>query len=192
MKNLWRQTALILSLAWALSPAQTSAQVDLDQNWTADEKDRFWFTDQGSRIVPYKWFLHLPRADSPALFRDDANIERIRYIPTGPSPRNPDGLPIGFVKTEQKTGGEHWMGFTCAACHTGKVEYRGQSMLIEGAPAMADYTLFVNELIAAVEATANDQAKFTAFAQKVMGEKYKKSKEGKLKKRLNSVLRNRG
>ena len=55
------RTVLIGSLALAAVnlPARVEAQIDLEQNWAADESDRLWFTNQGSRITPYKWSLHL-------------------------------------------------------------------------------------------------------------------------------------
>ena len=37
----------------------TISIIQIEQNWTADESDRLWFTNQGSRITPYKWSLHL-------------------------------------------------------------------------------------------------------------------------------------
>ena len=58
--------ALIGSLALAALrlPARAEAQIDLKQNWTAGASDRFWSTDQGSRITPYEWSLHFEQANS--------------------------------------------------------------------------------------------------------------------------------
>ena len=54
------------------------------------------------------------------------------YFPERPSKYNPDGLPIGFAKTRDPASGEHWMGPTCAACHTGQVKYRGKIIRVDG------------------------------------------------------------
>lgn len=40
----------------------------LDQNWTDDEATRFYDTTQGSRLLPYTWFVHLEQANSRDLF----------------------------------------------------------------------------------------------------------------------------
>lgn len=56
--------------------------VDLDQGWTDDTQAAFYFSSQGSRIIPYKWFLVLERKDSQALFRADDHMERMRYLPS--------------------------------------------------------------------------------------------------------------
>ena len=38
--------------------------------------------------------------------------------------------------------GHNWVGLTCAACHTGQVNYHGASLLIEGGPAQNDIETF--------------------------------------------------
>jgi len=143
--------------------------VTLDQGWSADIQQRFWFTDQGSQILPYSWLLALEQAGSQLSFRTDANIERLGYFPERPSKYNPDGLPIGFAKTRDPASGEHWMGPTCAACHTGQVKYRGKIIRVDGGPTLGDFTALLDDLVAALRATASDEAKFQRFAAQVAG-----------------------
>lgn len=53
-------------------------------------------------------------------------------------------MPVGYARTEgfaDPVTGEDLpdqIGFTCAACHTGHLEYRGVSLRIDGAPAMTN------------------------------------------------------
>ena len=84
--------------------------VYLDQNWSPSESLRFYSTPQGSQLLPYQWFLHLEQADSTALFRDNRNILKYRYLPRNAGPTNPDGLPVGFV--EEAGVGRRWLGFS--------------------------------------------------------------------------------
>jgi len=154
--------------ATAVGPAAGSI-VTLDQGWSANTQQRFWFTDQGSQILPYSWFLALEQAESPSAFRADENIERLGYLPETPSKYNPDGLPIGFAKTRNPASGEDWMGPTCAACHTGQVKYRGKIIRVDGGPTLGDFTALLDDLVAALRATASDQAKFQRFAAQVAG-----------------------
>ena len=143
--------------------------VNLDQSWTTDTQQAFYFTDQGSRIMPYKWFLALEQASNQNLFRDNDNINRYRYLPAGVTDWNPDGLPVGFVKNVDKKNKSEWMGFTCAACHTTQLRYQGVEMRIDGGPTLADFETFNVDLVAALSATYRQQDKFERFALAVLG-----------------------
>ena len=151
-----------------------AGEVLLPQNWNCDERQAFWFTDQGSEIIPYSWFLHLEQADSTEKFADPGHIDRFRYLPQRPTPLNPDGLPIGFTRGEAAddsvNGGisRDWLGMNCAACHTGQIEYDGVAYLIDGAPAMADFQAMFEGLADAMRATLDDPKKFERFAEAVI------------------------
>jgi hypothetical protein len=69
----------------------------LDQGWT--ETDRAWFytTTQGSRMIPYDWFLALERPGAEGLFKDRSYMEQFGYLPALDESESRDGLPIGFV-----------------------------------------------------------------------------------------------
>jgi hypothetical protein len=45
------------------------------------------------------------------------------------------GQPWLNPRTKQPMTG---LGFTCAACHTGRFTYRGTTILVEGGPALTD------------------------------------------------------
>jgi hypothetical protein len=145
--------------------------VNLAQGWSQQEQEWFWFTTQGSQILPYEWFLVLEQATNERLFRSTANFERFKYLPVRPSKLNPDGLPVGFVK-DIDDNGHRWMGLTCAACHTNQINFNGTGLMIDGAPTLADFTTFYDELVAALAATGKDDAKFERFAQAVLGKNY--------------------
>ena len=153
-----------------------AGEVVVPQNWDCRERQEFWFTDQGSQIIPYSWFLHLEQANSSARFSDPANMDRYRYLPQNPTELNPDGLPIGFTKGNAKANkayrkiSEVWLGMTCAACHTGQIEFNGQKYLIDGAPTMGDFETLFRDLVTAMKATLNDDAKFSRFASAVIAD----------------------
>jgi hypothetical protein len=77
-------------------------------------------------------------------------------------------MPVGFARGGDGQG-RAWLGFTCAACHTGQVEFKGKKVRIEGGPALADLAGFRNELIAAFKATLGDEAKFARFVTNLVG-----------------------
>lgn len=118
--------------------------VYLQQNWKPEQSLWFYTTTQGSNLLPYDFFLVLEQADKPELFRSDENINRYRYLPQKKTSSNPDALPVGFVKDNYLS--KNFMGFTCAACHTGQINYKGTGMRIDGGPASADMAGFLKGL----------------------------------------------
>lgn len=159
-------------------------EVIVPQNWNCSDRQEFWFTDQGSQIVPYVWFLHLEQAGSSVKFSDPANMDRYGYLPQAPTTLNPDGLPIGFTKGDAKSNDRYgeiskdWLGMTCAACHTGQVEFEGVKYLIDGAPTMGDFEGLFQGLVAAMKATLDDKAKFARFAEVVIADSRARGSDG--------------
>lgn len=142
-----------------------STPIYLDQGWTA--RDSLWYynTTQGSGLIPYDFFIALEQADSEELFRSTANVDQYRYLPQKPTFFNPDGLPVGFVKDAYQ--GMDYVGLTCAACHTGQVNYQGTAIRIDGGPAMANMVGFLEALQKAMRTTLSDSDKQTRFITKV-------------------------
>ena len=150
-----------------LGPGITTVKT-LSQNWTDEESNWFYNVPQGSRLVPYDWFLHLEQAGSPDHFRDAKHIRDLGYIPRTLDTKNPHGLPIGFIEDAPYEDGTRGLGMTCAACHTSQINRNGTAYLIDGGPAMGDFERFQKELAAALQATADDDAKFARFAAAVL------------------------
>ncbi len=153
----------------------------LDQGWSKEQIDRWYTTPQGSRLMPYRMFMALEQADRPALLRDAENMRRLRFLTGYESPRNPDGLPVGFVKDGES------IGMTCAACHTGQINYKGVGLWIDGGPAMADFNGLMEALVAAMEATLRDAAKFGRFAARVLGDEASEEARRALRAELKRV-----
>jgi len=136
-----------------------------EQNWSGADSLWFYTITQGSDLIPYDIFLHLEQADSTALFRSDENMNRLRYLPQKPSHSNPDGLAVGWVKDSHQ--GKNYIGFTCAACHTGQINYQGTAIRIDGAPALADMDMMLKSLSAALNASLEQPDKFDRLARKI-------------------------
>ena len=83
-----------------LSAAPVRGQVEfLEQNWPADVRQEFYTTSQGSRIMPYSWFIALEISDSQKSFYRD-RLPELGYLPNSLSTNNPDKLPVGFVRDQ--------------------------------------------------------------------------------------------
>jgi hypothetical protein len=137
----------------------------LSQGWK--EQDSLWFynTTQGSDLLPYDLFMEVEQIGSTTLFRDNDNINHYGYLPQYATAKNPDGLPVGFVKDTFRS--HDYLGFTCAACHTGQVNFNGVGMRIDGGPANSDLDTFVRDLAAALAATENTPDVLARFVKRV-------------------------
>jgi len=137
--------------------------VNLAQGWSREVQDQVWFASFGSRLLPYRWLLHLEVAGDSTRFADPAHLAALGFLTQARTTHNPDGLPVGFTR-EPGADGEAWAGLGCAACHTGEVRHRGQRIRIDGGQGLLDFTAFEGALIDSLSATATDDAKFARFA----------------------------
>jgi hypothetical protein len=190
----WTSTLLLVSMLSALfltrtidrSLAQSTPNnpaapplIYADQGWSAADRDAFYQTSQGSRMMPYDWFKALRRLDADEPFGAD-QLQRYGYLANEQSSNN---LPVGFVIDERTTPNQ--LGVTCAACHTGQLEYQKDGVThqlrIDGAPANADFQLFLTDLTAAARATSNEPQRFDAFARAVLGSSFSDADAATLK-----------
>ena len=49
----------------------------LDQGFSADDRQAFYYLTQGSQLMPYFWFLALEETNSEALFRSDQHMSQL-------------------------------------------------------------------------------------------------------------------
>jgi hypothetical protein len=168
-----------------------------EQNWSADRRAWFYHTAQGTELLPYKWFLAL---EQPKLklfgavpkFSDTTYLARFGFLPDATSAQNPDGLPVGFAKDtviDPKSGeAVEVVGLTCAACHTGQVEYQGKGIRIDGGSAAVDLASFQTELGYAVAFADKIPFRFDRFARAVLGDNAPDDARGKLRQEFEAFL----
>lgn len=182
----------------------------LDQGWTDEQRDWWYTTSQGSRLLPLDWMLALESADSAGgrvdKFLSEANLQRLGWLTGHVSKNNPLGLPLGFTADEDASsaanimcdtfpetckGGvmqQKWAGMTCAACHTNDIEYSGKRVRVEGAPTLGDFQGFGEALLAALRATSEDGSKFDRFARAVLQTRFADEAASLLKTQLREQL----
>jgi hypothetical protein len=196
------------------------------QNWggttskASADTQRYHHLSQGTATLPmpYDWFMSLEKPDASlwatlvkSLFfvngeRLSGNdyLLRFGFIRDEADPKyNPDGLPIGFTKTESlnfpglniKAEG---VGFTCAACHTGHfIAGNGgeaKEYIIEGGSATTD----LGQLTAAITASLGQtglsskipffDGRFDRFSRKVLGTQYSAETKAALSESLANVI----
>jgi mono/diheme cytochrome c family protein len=162
MRHFAALIVLLSSAAFAATPQY------LPQNWSETDRQWFYTTPQGSKLLKYSWALNLERASDETLFFADG-LARLGYLPNPKSDVNPDGLPVGFVKDTSLLGND--LGMTCAACHTNQIEYQGTAYRIDGGPTDADLFGFLAEMGESLSATSASRTspKFLRFAKRVLG-----------------------
>ncbi|MDV6340628.1 di-heme-cytochrome C peroxidase [Nitrosomonas sp. Is24] len=138
----------------------------LDQGWNSVDSLWFYYTTQGSNLMPYDFFLALEKPGQSQLFRSDENMNFYRYLPQKASSANPDALPVGWVKDKYK--GKEYVGLTCAACHTGQINYNGVGIRIDGGPASADMENIMIDLAKALKHTREDAEAKQRFVKNVL------------------------
>src|SRR5829696_5124736 len=178
----------------------------LDQGWTSEQRHWFHHTDQGTQTVniPYEWFIALeqPRialVGDVGRLSDPAYLDRYGFIP-GATQGGENQLPIGFARgVVMRTGdGEPWLnprtqeamtglGFTCAACHTGRLTYRQTTLLVDGGPALTDLSKFRQGLGISVLFTKYVPGRFDRFAKNVIGEDVADTEKAELRKQLDDL-----
>jgi mono/diheme cytochrome c family protein len=153
-----------------------SGDARTDQGWDYGTAQSWYHVDQGTAFFPHDWFVALEQARGQERFAAPGNMQRFGFLSNPPHQTyNPDGLPIGFSRTDLRLDQGalqcwqgNWVGLTCAACHTGQVNYHGSSLLIEGGPAQNDIETFRVNLAEAFAANVTNPEKAQRFVGRVL------------------------
>ncbi len=172
--------------------------VEINQGWTDAQRLQFHHTAQGTRLVPYKWFMALEQpcfsltACEP--FASQHYLARFGFLASKTDPvLNPDDLPVGFAVQKDfhdpsGTNSIPAVGLTCAACHTGELRYGNYSVRIDGAPAMIEVTQFQKALGLALLFTEKIPFRYGRFVNKVLGPDATDAQKAQFKQDLDAFM----
>lgn len=183
-----------------------AAEAQRVQGWSSADRNSWYYGTQGSRLIPYAWFQALEQADSTAMFADEQHLLSYGYIPAGAD--RPNRLPVGFAIDRQPDDklkitklrwyagqrgdsdrrAEPWLGFNCAACHTGELRHQGQPIRVDGGPGLGDFDSLIENLDRALIATRTDPQKFDRFAGRVLAGKDNAANRDALRQSLDSLI----
>jgi|GEM_PF-100843 len=167
-----------------LPPEAIDRVVYPDQGWGAGvdaaPRQTYYYSAQGAQLkeLRYSWFRALEMPWSKTKISSPEIMRRYGFLVDGPSPANPDGLPVGFARAFDPQLNEDMLDITCAACHTGQITVtrggRTTALRIDGGSALHAFTNakighFVPTLAATLLGTLANPAKFDRFADAVLG-----------------------
>ena len=168
-----------------LPPESVDHVVYADQGWgvgtEAPMRQLYYYTPQGAVLkdVRYSWFRSLEMPWSRTKLSDPSIMRRYGFLVDGASPKNPDGLPVGFAKHYDAQLNEEMLDISCAACHTGQINVTDKSgrttaFRIDGGSGLHAFTNakighFVPTLAATLAGTLANPMKFNRFANAVLG-----------------------
>lgn len=166
----------------AVEYAPINDRLYLEQGWTPEERQTFYYHPQGSAQVMlaqlrYAWFVNLELAGSRERFAAPGNMSRYGFLTDlrqQPDPGyNPGNLPVGMTKYYDAKLGAELVDFTCSLCHTGELHYRGTAIRIDGGQSMHAITSmkpgqFQADLMLAMLTTYWNPWKFNRFARNVI------------------------
>lgn len=197
-----RFIAVVGLFLWSAHAVAATCGQDLGQGWTKCDREWWYTVSQGSRLLPLDWMqaLEIPGATDKVLSKP--NIVKFNYLPND----KVDGLPVGFAIDKGVTGhapamcrtfpslcangtmARPWVGMNCSACHSNEITYKGKSLRIDGAPTLADFQGFFEQILASLTQTRSDQVKFDRFAKSVLGTQVNSAAVAKLQQELDEVI----
>ena len=120
--------ASLVALAQTEAPPANAPNtyVLIDQGVDQDTLERYHHTDQGTRLLPAAWMAAIEKPDGSGKVMNPIDLARYGFI-IDPVKKGSDNPTVGRSASPsaiRKSGGVAVAGITCAACHTGRVDYR--------------------------------------------------------------------
>lgn len=149
----------------------------LQNDWTDDQRERYYQTSQGSLVMPYAWYRALESRTGRELFSSPEIQIQYGLLPDNNPKYNPDRLPVGIVKDvvqdeyiESLGGGQkEWASISCAACHTGQLLYKGTALRIDGGQSFWGFEQWSADLVFSLLLTTAVPTRFDRFCARVNG-----------------------
>jgi hypothetical protein len=157
-------------------PAKPCARTYHQQDeWSPEQRARYYQTSQGSLVLPYKWFRALEWRTSRELFSSPAIQARYGLLPDNDSKYNKDQMPVGLVKNIVRDeyidnlgdGEKEWASISCAACHTGQLTYKGTAMRVDGGQSFWNFDKWSGDMVFSLILAATVPSRFERFCSRV-------------------------
>ncbi|PIR37839.1 MAG: hypothetical protein COV35_07885 [Alphaproteobacteria bacterium CG11_big_fil_rev_8_21_14_0_20_39_49] len=169
----------------------------LDQGWTKEDRSFYYRASQGTFTIPLAWMksLEQPGFGEQGLLMDPDFMSRIGFMHAGENDMGPaQGLPIGLAVTYDPETDQPFIGFTCAACHTGQLNYKDpdngtlKAIRIDGGASMHSLDKFRRILTSSIIETHTKPEKFERFAKRILGEGATNEQKAQLQQALKNAV----
>ena len=157
-----------------------------EQGWTRNERNGWHYLSAGQAFAPLSWLLSLERSGSSQKLMDQKFLEGIGFLYDEKIKENPNHLPIGFAVARNNLNVNNMVGFTCAACHTTQINYKGKAVRISGGASLLNLPTFLIEYQLALDSTFRDPKKWLKFSESVR--KDSKQSDEELRRLVRNVL----
>jgi len=192
---------------WFHHASQGTATFPVPYNWfMALEQPRLHLVSRPGMMKDSAYLERFGFIPSPQSIQTDvttlrrfgyANVYETAQVPdwsTRWTPvENVDGLPVGFARmtgvVDPATGRreEDKIGLTCAACHTGQIQYKGVDVRFDGGPAMTDLKKLELSTGLSIAYTLYVPFRFQRFANRVLGADASDADRDALKQQLGAI-----
>ena len=191
---------------WFHHAAQGTSTFGLPYEWLVALQQPDFSFGEAKLLVDQAYLARFGFIPSPAALGDRATALKYGFSAAGGSsrysdaanPANAANLPVGFAVSSDwydpianmhlpipGTGrNARSLGLTCAACHTGQLEYGGNRILIDGGAGMISLDKFRKALSVSFLLTRYLPWRYDAFARRVLGTAYNDDNKDKLKRQL--------
>jgi hypothetical protein len=151
----------------------------LNDGWTQDQRQTFYFTPQGTELLglEYQWFINLELPLSVELLATEGNLRGWGFIvdpAQRATPQNPGNLAVGMGRHTDPLTGKQRLDMGCAMCHTGELHYQGTALRVDGGQSLQSISSaqrgeFITTLGASVFETLLNPFKWDRFATRILG-----------------------
>lgn len=163
----------------------------LNQGWDDQDRAFFYRISQGTFTIPLSWMkaLEQPGHGKQSLLMDPEYMSRLGFMSTGGIDHGEaEGLPIGFAVTRDPQTKVAYVGFNCAACHTGQINYVDpkdhelKALRVDGGASLHALDKYREVLLQSLTQTHIDPKRFDRFAARVLGNNPTEEAKNELRK----------
>ena len=125
----------------------------VDQGWDYADRAFFYFSPQGSPLIPFDFAQALEQPITDGLFLDPEFLKDLGMIYWDDPKANPNSLPIGLTVDTGRMPNETYLGMNCSACHVTEIKVGNKTALIDGGVSHFDFWTFMGSLNSSLKNT---------------------------------------
>jgi hypothetical protein len=163
--------------------------ITVEQGWDYADRAFFYFSPQGSPIIPYDFAKALEQPNSNELFLDPTHLKELGMIYWDDAKANPENLPIGLTVDTGRLPNQSYLGMNCSACHVTEIKVGDKVALVDGGVSHFDFWTFMGSLNASLLKTYSNPDKFDRFADRVAAGSYLVKDRAGIRRNLRQSVR---